>query len=249
MEALGRTFLVLLYRQVLINIIGMLPCAEQRGLEFEQALRISMRNFRHIFRADRKGVQESSSCGVGVVRIIHGEEHSIGAYDLQGAKEWGKRETSARGDVEVFVKILDNPAFEVHGARGQESVGASNVVRQRFPQVPDNDFQFRETVEQAGNDQAQTVHPGLRVPPPTGGGKDKSQIAGQSSVIRFPHIVGRRRRVQVDRNVQRLCRFKEGRKAKMVEKLAAARSVHQRALESQLPDAAFKFQSRLLRFL
>ena len=51
-------------------------------LELQQAFRITMRDLRHIFRADWQGVQEGSSQGVGAERVIHRKEDPVGADDL-----------------------------------------------------------------------------------------------------------------------------------------------------------------------
>src|SRR5579864_4450986 len=227
----------------------MWPVAKPCASELEQALRVATRNLLSILRADWQSVQEGSSRGVRIVWIVHRKEYSVGTGDMQGTKEWRQGEASARSNVEVLVKIIGNAAFEMRRALAQERVGANNVERQRFPHVPDNDLEFGKMVEQTGNDQAQAMHPGFRMPPPAGGGKDKSRIGGQSAEICFPHFFRWRRGVQVNWNVQCLRRFEERRKARVVEKQAVGGSIDESALESQLPDTPFEFEGRLLRLL
>ena len=137
-----------------------------------------MRNLRSIFRADRKAIQEGSSYDVGVVGIIHRKEDPVGANNLQCAKEWGQRKTAARGDIEVFVKILGDAALEVPCTLPQEFVSTDNVVRQCFTHVPDNDLELGKAVEQTGNNHTQAMHSGFDMPPPACSGKEKSHIAG-----------------------------------------------------------------------
>lgn len=55
-----------------------------------------MRNLLFIFRADWKAIQKGSSYDVGVVMVIHRKKDPIGTDNLQRAKEWGQRKTSAK---------------------------------------------------------------------------------------------------------------------------------------------------------
>ncbi len=128
-------------------------------------------------------------------------------------------------------------------------VDAPEVIRQPFAEMPENDLQPRAFVEQSAADQPQGMQRGF-------GGKapGRAEQPGMS-IIKRAHSRHRRSRMQVERDVEALDHAPERPILRqiVVERRAGAGelavSVHQRALEAELLDAALELLRRALRVL
>lgn len=106
-----------------------------------------------------------------------------------------------------------------------------------------------ETVQYAGKHKAETMQPGLGMPSPTGHGKEEAQVARQSAEIHIRHGLGRKTGMHIKRNVQRVHRLEDRRKARIVEKNSIQGTHRNQPFELELIYAAFQLHSRLFRRL
>ena len=85
---------------------------------FQQALGIAVTDFLQIVVTHWQGIQEFSANGVWAVRVIHRKENVVRSDHLHRAQQGRHSEVSARGDIEVLLKVFTKPPLEmVYAAR------------------------------------------------------------------------------------------------------------------------------------
>ena len=102
---------------------------------------------RQIVWADCCDVQHLAAFGVGGKGIVDREQHTVGAEDLQGAKQGRGSEIGAGGDIEIGAKIFGHPLFQMRVQTRQAVVGTDQRERKVFAHMADKDLELWETVE------------------------------------------------------------------------------------------------------
>jgi len=93
------------------------------------------------------------------------------------------------------------------------------------------------------------VQSGLDVPTPCRRGEIKPELPGQAAEIGILYGLRRQSGVQIDGNIERLRRFKNRRKPRVIKEHAFRGPVYQHALKSQFLHTAFQFGGSLLWLL
>ena len=104
--------------------------------------------------------------------------------------------------------------------------------------MADDQLQRWQSLEEAGDDEAQQVQGGLRVPAPAGDREKVAEVAGQAAEVGLHDGVGRRRGMEIDRYVEGDGGFEDGRETRIVEEEAAGGAVEHGPLEAELRDGA-----------
>jgi hypothetical protein len=124
----------------------------------------------------------------------------------------------------------------------QDAIDAVQHERDHLAAVPDDHPQPRVPVEDPRGDHPQRVQPGLRMPAPGGGRQPACQRFCQPAEQDLVQLSGRRRRVQVERDVQLLKPGEQWLEPRIVEERAvrSQRAVDQRADEAEVADGALQ---------
>ena len=107
-------------------------------------------------------------------------------------------------------------------------------------QVADDDLQLGIAIERAAENHANEMHRGFNVPAPAGAREHGVHGRREPAVQRFHDRLRRHRRVQIDRDIERLGPFQHRPEELVVEIASASMAVDDRAFEA-LPDPLLQF--------
>ena len=141
------------------------------ALQLQYTLRVAMGYFFQILRADWERVEKFTAGKVGSVGVVNRKQNVVRTQYGQRAEKWRDIKVTARRDVKVLAKIVDDSPLERGGtvfARHfiKDPVSPSDIERQVISHVSDNDSKLGETVEYAGKDQAEAMQSGFGMPIP-----------------------------------------------------------------------------------
>src|SRR3984957_2781536 len=215
--------------------------ARLRGGEPQDALGVAAGDLRPVRRAEGQRVKQPATGLVRAERVVHAEQHAVHPEHLDRAHHRRQAEHARCRYPEVAQEVLRRGQCEP-GQPVQDAVDAVQHERDHLAAVPDDHPQPRVPVEDPRGHHPQRVQPGLGMPAPGSGRQSAGQRLRQPAEQDLAQLRRRRRRMQVERDVQLLKPGEQRLEPRIVEERAvrAQRAVDQRADEAEAADRALK---------